>query len=130
MSRNVRGCFSTREWRKLRVGELLRRSLSDLFLRDPLRDPGLAGVNIVITEVRLSRRMGQAAFFVRFHPQEADAEACIQALDRAAPYLRTCLASRLALRSMPQITFHLDRGTDYAMHVNKILSEVRPVKLS
>ena len=50
--------------RHLRVGESLRRALSDVFARADLRDPDLEGATITVSEVRMSPDLRHATVFV------------------------------------------------------------------
>ena len=50
--------------RQLRVGELIRRTLSDILMRGDVHDPDLAGVSITVSEVRTSPDLKVATAFV------------------------------------------------------------------
>ncbi|MEM6467876.1 MAG: ribosome-binding factor A, partial [Pseudomonadota bacterium] len=50
--------------RQLRVGEVLRRAISDVLSRGDLHDPDLARVSITVGEVRISPDLRQATVFV------------------------------------------------------------------
>ncbi|MEL6126024.1 MAG: ribosome-binding factor A, partial [Pseudomonadota bacterium] len=49
--------------RQLRVGELIRRTLSDVLMRGDLFDPDLSGVSITVGEVRMSPDLKHATVF-------------------------------------------------------------------
>ncbi|MEO0915122.1 MAG: ribosome-binding factor A, partial [Pseudomonadota bacterium] len=50
--------------RQLRVGELIRRTLSDVLMRGDLHDPELEGVSITVGEVQPSPDLRQARVHV------------------------------------------------------------------
>ena len=50
--------------RQLRVGEELRHALAEVLGRGDLRDPGLSGVSLTVTEVRVSPDLRNATAFV------------------------------------------------------------------
>jgi len=50
--------------RQLRVGEALRHALVEVLARGELRDPALAGVQVTVTEVRVSPDLRAATAFV------------------------------------------------------------------
>lgn len=50
--------------RQLRVGEVLRHSLSDILRTNDIRDPELLGVSVTVTEVKPSPDMRHATVFV------------------------------------------------------------------
>jgi ribosome-binding factor A len=49
--------------RQLKVGEVLRRTLSDIFIRRDLYDPELSEFNITITEVTVSPDLRNATVY-------------------------------------------------------------------
>ena len=109
--------------RQLRVGELLREALTDTFSRAPIRDPILAGTMITVTEVRATPDLKQARIFV-MPLGGGDGAPVIEALCRAAPYLRTEVARRVKLRYAPALEFELDRSFDESSHIDDLLSEI------
>ena len=109
--------------RQLRVGELLREALTDTFQRAPIRDPILSGVAITVTEVRTAPDLKQARVFVM--PRGGgDGAPIVEALGRAAPYLRTEVARRVNLRYAPALEFELDRSFDESSHIDELLNEL------
>jgi ribosome-binding factor A len=111
--------------RQLRVGEVLREALTDTFARAPIRDPLLAEAAITITEVRPSPNLKQARIFVM--PLGGGAEGgapILEALRRAAPYLRGEVARRVNLRHAPILEFELDHSFDEANHIDALLDQI------
>ena len=107
--------------RQLRVGEEIRHVLAGLFARAEFRDPDLAASNqVTVTEVRVSPDLKNATAFVQ-RLGHADMDGLLPALTRAAPYLRTQLASALQLRMVPRLSFQVDTALDHAMHVDALL---------
>jgi ribosome-binding factor A len=106
--------------RRLRVGEELRHVLAEIFGRDELRDPMLAGRTVTVTEVRISPDLKNATAFVVPLGGE-HAEEVMVALRRSAPHLRSVAAHRLQLRYAPALSFELDRTFDYAERIDRIL---------
>ena len=109
--------------RQLRVGELLREALTDTFQRAPIRDPILSGVAITVTEVRTAPDLKQARVFV-MPLGGGDGAPIVEALGRAAPYLRTEVARRVKLRYAPALEFELDRSFDESSHIDELLNEL------
>ena len=50
--------------RQLRVGELIKQSLGQIFLRDEAKVPSLVTKNITVTEVRMSPDLKNARAYV------------------------------------------------------------------
>ena len=95
--------------RKLeRSTALLREELTDI-LRADVRDPRLH--TVTVSAVRLSRDRRFARVYVSLaEGEEAEEQAVLAALRRAAGFVRRCLAQRLTWYKAPEITFHLDEG--------------------
>ena len=106
--------------RQLRVAEEIRHVLAGIFLRDEIRDPALAGVQITVTEVRVSPDLSRATAFVT-RLGRSDVAEKLPALQHAAPFLRRELAHALRLRHAPDLSFQADTSIDYAMHINDVL---------
>jgi len=106
--------------RQLRVGELLREALVDVFARAHFRDPILAEANVTVTEVRPSPDLRHARVYV-MPLGGRDADALIAALKHAAPYLRAEVNRRVRLKHSPELAFELDRSFDQAGHIDTLL---------
>ena len=96
--------------RQLRVGEELRHVLAALLERGEVRDPGLKGASITVTEVRIS-------------PDLRNATAVVAALTRARPFLRRRMARDVKLRYAPDISFQADTSFDRAVHIEALLND-------
>jgi ribosome-binding factor A len=111
--------------RQLRVGEVLREALTDTFARAPIRDPLLAGAVITITEVRPSPDLKQARIFVMpLGGGDGGGAPVVEALRRAAPYLRGEVARRVNLRFAPALEFELDHSFDETSHIDQLLNTI------
>ncbi len=110
--------------RQLRVGEELRHAMVRVFAHGNLADPMLAGVNITVTEVKVSPDLKNATVFVT-PLGGVDLDETVSALNRAAGFLRGQLGRELTLRHTPRIDFAADRSFDHAMRVREILAAPR-----
>ena len=108
--------------RQLRVGEALRHALSDVLERGNLRDPAFRNISITVTEVRASPDLKNATAFVMPLGGEA-ADAIVEALGRAAPFLRSAIAKQVALRHVPRLQFKVDRSFGQADHIDALLRQ-------
>ena len=108
--------------RQLRVGEALRHALADILARGELRDPELAGLQVTVTEVRISPDLRAAtAFVVPFGG--GDAAALAKALNRASAFFRMRLADAVELRVAPTIHFAPDLSFDKAERIERLLHD-------
>lgn len=106
--------------RQLRVGELLRHALVAALGRGEVRDPGLQGVSVTVSEVRLSPDLRSATAYVMPLGGVGTAEV-VEALQRAAPFLRGVIARSVQLRSVPALSFAADTTFDHAAKIDALL---------
>jgi ribosome-binding factor A len=105
-------------FRRERVADLVRQALSSL-IREELRDPQLGFVTI--TEVDVSPDLKHARVYIS--TLEGD-DSSIDALTRAAPFLRRGLARHAQLRFTPELRFDRDGARTQAIRVEQILDEL------
>ena len=111
----------------MRVGELLRRALVDILIRDELRDPDLSGVSITISEVRVSSDLKNAtAFIMPLGGKEV--EKTLSALERAAPFLRRQIGASATVRYMPALSFLVDEAFDEGEKIEMLLRATKNSK--
>lgn len=110
--------------RQLRVGELIRRTLSEILAGGEMHDPGLEGVLITVGEVRVSPDLKQATAFV-LPLGGADGPALLEALARAKPGLRHLLGRAMTLRHVPDLRFRLDDTFDRIDATRRLFEDER-----
>ena len=110
--------------RQLRAGELVRHALVEILRVENLTDPALAGVSVTISEVRVSPDLKHALCFVEPLGGEK-AEAVIDALNRAAKFLRGRLGHAIEMKFTPVLKFVHDDSFDAATHINQLLANPR-----
>lgn len=107
--------------RQLRVGEVIRRALSDILARGDLHDPDLSGVSITVGEVRTSPDLKLATVFVLpLGGQES--EKIIAALNTNAKELRRQVTKGLTLKFSPKLRFLIDQSFDQMDETRRLLS--------
>ena len=97
--------------RQLRVGELIRRTLSDVLLRGDVHDPDLNRHSITVGEVRTSPDLKVATAYV-LPLGGHDADAALAALRRNRHELRRLVSRELDLKFAPEIRFQIDDTFD------------------
>jgi ribosome-binding factor A len=110
--------------RQLRVGELLRHSLSDILRQTDIRDPELSGVSVTVTEVKPSPDMRHATVFVEPLGGQ-NAGTIIAALNRHRGFLRGQLGHTIELKFTPELRFVEDTSFAEADRIAKILHSER-----
>ena len=97
--------------RQLRVGELVRRALSDALVRGDIHDPDFPKVPITVGEVRMSPDLRVATAFVS-PLGGGDAELIRQALQRNRKELRHIVTKSVKLKYSPDLKFIEDTSFD------------------
>ncbi|MGB0498050.1 MAG: 30S ribosome-binding factor RbfA [Rubricella sp.] len=110
--------------RQLRVGELIRRALSDLLIRGDLFIPELEGIPITVGEVQTSPDLRVARVHVLpLGGKEADA--VVAALNANAKSIRMALSREIELKYSPELRFRADRTFDRMDETRDLLSSER-----
>lgn len=114
----------SRSHRHLRVGEVIRRALVDVLVREEVIDPTLNRLTITVPEVRMCTDLKTAICYVMPLGGQ-DKDKVIEALTRHTPFLRGRIARRVSLRYIPQLRFQLDHSFDDGAAIDQLLqSEV------
>jgi ribosome-binding factor A len=98
--------------RQLRVGELIRRTLSDVLNRHEIHDPLLNAMSITVGEVSCSPDLKVATVYVMPLMGSVPVEDAITALARNKAELRHRIASELTLKYAPDLRFRADETFD------------------
>ena len=106
--------------RQLRVGELVRHALADIFLRGEA-GPDFEGALVTIAEVRLSGDLKHATVLVS-PLASADPETLVERLNRNAGFLRGRIAPALRqMKYMPDLRFRLDTRFEDDSRIDELL---------
>ena len=110
--------------RQLRVGELIRQSLTELLQRDVINDPEVQKQPVTVTEVSVSPDLRNAtAFVVPFGGGEH--KPVVDALNRTAGFVGGHVARAVKLRYAPKIRFIYDVSFDRASEIEAALNSPR-----
>jgi ribosome-binding factor A len=107
--------------RQLRIGELLRAALSEIFTRRDVLDPVLREAIITVSEVRASPDLKNAVAYV-VPLGHSDPTSVVDALNHAKKFYRGEVSRAVTLKHMPDLTFAPDTTFDYAESVDAMLS--------
>ncbi|MEM8792745.1 MAG: 30S ribosome-binding factor RbfA [Pseudomonadota bacterium] len=107
--------------RQLRVGEVIRRALSEIFARGDLHTVELSGASITVTEVRPSPDLRQARVYV-MPLGGANAEQIVAALNTSAREIRREVARAVTLKFSAELSFVLDESFDRMDRTREMLS--------
>ncbi len=98
--------------RQLRVGELIRRTLSDVLNRAEIHDTDLNAMSITVGEVSLSNDLKVATAYVMPLMGSVPVADAIAALARNKPELRHRIGQVLTLKYTPDLRFRADETFD------------------
>jgi ribosome-binding factor A len=105
-----------------RVGEEIRHELSDLLSRGEVHDPGIGF--ITLTRVKVSPDLQLARVFYTTMGDEAAKRQTANALERATPFFRRQIGSRLRLRRVPELEFRFDQSIANQDRIEQILRDL------
>ncbi|GIT90954.1 ribosome-binding factor A [Jannaschia pagri] len=97
--------------RQLRVGELIRRTLSDVLIRGEIHDPDLQAMSITVGEVTVTRDLKIATCWVLPLGGKGKDDT-IAALTRNKGALRRAVTKDMALKVAPDLRFRIDETFD------------------
>lgn len=104
-----------------RVDEEVRREVGEILHRKA-HDPRLRWVSV--TRTRVSRDLSVAEIFVSVLGDPEAQRGALQALQKAAAFVRAELGRGLRLRRVPELRFRYDRGIEHSLEINRILEEL------
>lgn len=105
-----------------RVGDQIRQEISDLLARGAVHDPGIGFMTL--TRVQVSADLQVAHIFYTMLGDEKARRDTARALERATPFLRRHLGSRLRLRRVPEIDFRFDQAVAHQDRIEQILRDL------
>ena len=109
--------------RSERVADLVRAEIARLVLLEA-HDPELR--KITITEVSMPGDLRSARVYFSVLGGEPERATALEALDRAAGFLRGEVGRRCGLRFAPELHFFADRSIERGARIEELLAGVRP----
>lgn len=110
--------------RMLRVGELVRHALADIFARGDIEDEALVGSVVTVPEVRMTPDLKLANAYV-MPLGGVHAEEIVAALNRHAKFIRGRVAPKINMKYAPDIRFYVDDTFEEAGRIDELLRSDR-----
>jgi len=104
-----------------RLAETLKEEISQL-IRVELKDPRIGFVTL--TSVDVADDLSHAKVYVSVLGTEEEGNASLDALNRAAGFVRSEIGKRVRLRHVPSIVFKYDPSIQHGAHIAKLLKDV------
>ena len=108
--------------RQLRVGEMIKQALGNIFLRDEAKLPNLETSSITVTEVRMTPDLKNARVYV-LPLGGTKSEEKIKVLKDFSFLIRKVLSKKVDLKFLPKVFFVKDESFDYAEKIEKLIKQ-------
>ena len=108
--------------RQLRVGELVKQSLGEIFIKNETKISELNSKFITVTEVRMTPDLKTARAYV-IPLGVIDTKETVRILTEFSHLVRKALSKRLDVKFLPKLTFVEDNSFEYAEKIEKIIKE-------
>ena len=106
-----------------RIADRMQQDLTEMFVRGVVHDPRLEG--IYITDINVDRELAVANIFVSaLEGQEREKE-ILAGLNHAKGYLRSQLASKIELRTFPELRFFWDPTPERAERIEHLIDTIQ-----
>ena len=106
--------------RQLRVGELVKQNLGELFIRNEAKIPSINSKLITVTEVRMTPDLKTARVYV-IPLGGIETKETVRILTEFSHLVRRALSKRLDIKFLPKITFVEDNSFEYAEKIERII---------
>ena len=108
--------------RQLRVGEMLKKALGMLFIRDEAKLPQLDTKEITVTEVRMSNDLKTAKAFV-LPLGGKNSQEIVETLKEFSFIIRKVLSKKITMKYLPKLLFVKDESFDYAEKIENLIKQ-------
>ena len=108
--------------RQLRVGELLRRALSEILMQGIVHDPDLNRISVTVSEVTASPDLKIATAYVCPLGGQGG-EDLIALLAKNKSEIRRSISKKLTLKFTPDLRFRIDETFDRMDETRRLFSE-------
>ena len=110
--------------RQLRVGELVKQNLGEIFIRNEAKIPSINTKIITVTEVRMTPDLKTARVYV-IPLGGTDTKETVRILTEYSHLVRKALSKRLDIKFLPKLNFVEDNSFEYAEKIEKIIKKIK-----
>ena len=110
--------------RQLRVGELVKQNLGELFIRNEAKIPSFNSKLITVTEVRMTPDLKTARVYV-IPLGGIEIKETVRILTENSHLVRRALSKRLDIKFLPKLTFVEDNSFEYAEKIERIIKKIK-----
>lgn len=114
------------EFRMIRLGEQIRDEISQLIMRQKVKDPRVSTF-LSINRVDVAKDLSYAKVYVSSFLNEAQVHKGVEGLNSAAGFIQSSIAKKLTIRQFPKLTFIVDtsmkEGFEMVNKLNRLEAE-------
>ena len=107
---------------QLRVGELVKQNLGELFIRNEAKIPSINSKLITVTEVRMTPDLKTARVYV-IPLGGIETKETVRILTEYSHLVRRALSKRLDIKFLPKLNFVEDNSFEYAEKIEKLIKK-------
>ncbi|MAV55979.1 MAG: ribosome-binding factor A [Candidatus Pelagibacter sp.] len=108
--------------RHLRVGELVKQNLGQIFIRNEAKIPAFNTKLVTVTEVKMSSDLKSArAYVIPLGGKET--KKTVNILTEFSYLVRKALSKKLDIKFLPRLYFVEDKSFDYAERIEKLIKK-------
>ncbi|MCV6825734.1 MULTISPECIES: 30S ribosome-binding factor RbfA [Halocynthiibacter] len=122
MAKNANRAGKAPSQRQLRVGELIRRTLSETLNRGEIHDPDLNRMSITVGEVRVTPDLRIATAYVLPLGGQGQEEA-LASLRENRHEIRRIITKKMGLKHSPEVRYAIDDTFDRMDETRRLLSQ-------
>lgn len=105
-----------------RVAHLLRVELSDMIMKQKIKDPRVSSM-VSISDIQVSRDLSYAKVFVSSFEDHARLQSAVEGLNSAAGFIQSQVGKKIRLRSTPKLTFIVDHAIEKGFQITEKLKD-------
>jgi len=121
MTRAKSQAARTPSQRQLKVGELIRHALAEIFARGEVMDEVVSKHSLTVPEVRMTPDLKLATAYV-MPLGGGEADEVVAHLDKHKRFLRGEVAKRVNLKFMPELRFKVDVSFEASSRIDQLLA--------
>ena len=108
--------------RHLRVGELVKQNLGQIFIKNEAKIPSFNTTLITVTEVKMISDLRSASAYV-MPLGGKETKKTVNILTEFSYLVRKALSKKLDIKFLPKLYFVEDKSFDYAERIEKLIKE-------
>ena len=117
--------------RSERLGEEIRKIISEMIVKGDLKDPRFSGNMTGISGVDVTRDGSYASVYVTClsysgkSVSEEEKKGIIAAFEHSQGYIRSAIGKAIKVRYVPVLLFKFDESYEYGARMDKILDDIK-----